>query len=225
MLKSLRPGLATYSFIAFVLLFSFWPELDIQISNYFFDPASATFPANNSPFVRFVYGLFKVMPNVIVPLLLALCCLSFVKACPEKYRENRRSYIFMLVFLLLGPGLIVHAGFKDNWDRARPRDVVQFGGEHKFSPALVVSDQCDKNCSFTSGHAAMGFAFIALGWVLQSRLWLVLGLGLGLFVGEIRVVQGGHFLSDIIFAGYICYATAWLLGRLILKRPMRISQA
>ncbi|WP_051206303.1 phosphatase PAP2 family protein [Oceanospirillum maris] len=207
------------SFLFFVLLFSLWPELDIQVSRLFFDPETGRFPANDNLVVKFVYWLFKVMPTVIVPLLLGLCGISLLKKCPRTCRKNRLNYAFMLIFLLLGPGLIVHTGFKDNWDRARPRNVVEFGGNHQFTPPLVVSDQCDKNCSFTSGHAAMGFAFIALAWVLQSRLWLVIGLGLGLFVGGVRVIQGGHFLSDIIFAGYICYGTAWLLGRWILKRP------
>lgn len=217
MLKRWTPGLATCSFIFFVVLFSLWPELDIVVTGYFFDSVNSRFPANDNLFVQFVYWLFKEMPNVIVPLLVIASLITLFKNCPEKHRLNQRKWFFMLAFLLLGPGILVHTGFKDNWDRARPRDVTEFGGSRDFTSPLVISNQCEKNCSFVSGHAAMGFAYIALGWVLKSRLWLMCGVGLGLFVGGVRVMQGGHFLSDIIFSGYICYASAWVMARLILK--------
>ncbi len=212
-------GFASYSFLFFAALFSLWPELDILVTGYFFDRVTVSFPANDNAFVQFIYWLFKDMPIVIVPLLLALSIFPLFKACPERYKNHQRKSVFMLIFLLFGPGILVHTGFKDNWDRARPRNVVEFGGSQSFTSPLVVSDQCEKNCSFVSGHAAMGFAFIALGWVLNSRAWLMMGIGLGLFVGSIRIMQGGHFLSDIIFSGYICYASAWVIARLLLHKP------
>lgn len=217
MLKNWRPGVASYSFIFFAMLFTVWPELDIMVTGYFFDSATSSFPANQNPFVRFIYWFFKELPNLIVPILLIFSLATLFKRCPEKYKANKRKWYFMLAFLLIGPGILVHTGFKDNWDRARPRDVVEFGGNLNFTAPLQISDQCQKNCSFVSGHAAMGFSFIALGWVLKSRLWLMCGIGLGLFVGGIRVMQGGHFLSDIIFSGYICYASAWFMAHWILR--------
>lgn len=206
------------SFICLVVIFIGWPELDLIFSGLYFDSSSHSFPANQESWVRFVYVLFKDMPLVLVPALLFVTLISWLRFSPAKLRCKRHKLLFLLLFLLIGPGLLVHAGFKNNWDRARPRDVVQFGGEQHFSPAWIVSDQCEKNCSFTSGHAAMGFAFIALAWVWEWQLGLLVGVIIGLFVGEVRVIQGGHFLSDIIFSGYICYFTAWLLAKVILPK-------
>ncbi|TDO98699.1 phosphatase PAP2 family protein [Marinomonas balearica] len=217
MFKSWKYGVAPAGFIFCAVLFSVWPEIDLYVSGLFYDAGTSRFPANDNAIVKFVYWLFKEMPAVIVPVLLGLCVMTLFKSGPEWNKIHKRKWYFMLAFLLIGPGIIVHTGFKDNWDRARPRHVVEFGGAQQFTPALVVSDQCERNCSFVSGHAAMGFAFIALGWVLQSRLWLFFGLGLGLFVGGIRVLQGGHFLSDIIFSGFICYASAWVMAKWILE--------
>ncbi|WCN10296.1 phosphatase PAP2 family protein [Marinomonas mediterranea] len=216
MFKPWKFGVAPACFVLCAVLFSVWPELDLYVSGLFYDSATSSFPANDNSFVKFIYWIFKEMPAVIVPVLLGLCVLTLFKTGPEWSKVHKRKWYFMLAFLLIGPGIIVHTGFKDNWDRARPRHVVEFGGSKQFTPPLVVSDQCKKNCSFVSGHAAMGFAFIALGWVLKSRPWLFFGLGLGLFVGGIRVLQGGHFLSDIIFSGFICYASAWVMARWIL---------
>ncbi len=209
-------GYASISFIICLIIFLGWPNIDVVVSSWFYNPVTGSFPANDVPFVKFIYWLFKEMPAVIVPVLLWLSIMTLFKAAPDWNKRNRRKWYFMLAFLLIGPGIIVHTGFKDNWDRARPRHVVELGGDKAFTPAWVISDQCERNCSFVSGHAAMGFAFIALGWVLQSRMWLTFGLFMGLFVGGIRVLQGGHFLSDIVFSGYICYASAWVMAKLIL---------
>lgn len=206
------------SFLGFVMLFVGWPELDLMFSGQFFNFASQSFPANQEGWVRFVYVLFKDMPLLLVPVLVLATLISWLGFAPAKLRCKRHKLLFLLLFLLIGPGLLVHAGFKNNWDRARPRDVVEFGGEQHFTPAWIVSDQCEKNCSFTSGHAAMGFAFIALAWVWEWQLGLLVGVIVGLFVGEVRVIQGGHFLSDIIFSGYICYFTAWVLAIVILPK-------
>src|SRR5690606_35107872 len=39
---------------------------------------------------------------------------------------------------------------------------------------------------------------------------------LGALAGLGRMMQGGHFLSDVIFAGVFVYAVAWLLEKLLL---------
>ncbi|TPE54513.1 phosphatase PAP2 family protein [Maribrevibacterium harenarium] len=218
MTMSWRPGVASWSFVFFVVLFALWPELDLVVSSWFYNASLNSFPANDNAVVQFIYWLFKEMPKVILPLLLVMSLLPLFRFAPAWSKRQQRKWVFLLVFLLLGPGIIVHTVFKDNWDRARPRDVVELGGEKQFTPAWVISDQCDKNCSFVSGHAAMGYAFFALGWVFASRRWFFLGVGTGVAMGLIRVMQGGHFLSDIIFAGYICFFVAYWVARWILGR-------
>ena len=39
-----------------------------------------------------------------------------------------RAAVFLVLSLLLGPGLLVNVILKDNWGRPRPGSVVEFGG-------------------------------------------------------------------------------------------------
>lgn len=52
-----------------------------------------------------------------------------------------------------------------------------------------------------------------LGWLLRSRKWFYIGLGIGVVVGAMRVFQGGHFISDSILAGFMVYWTIWLVAK------------
>jgi lipid A 4'-phosphatase len=103
---------------------------------------------------------------------------------------------------------------KDYGGRARPAKIVPFGGSARFSPALLPSDQCASNCSFVSGHASAGFFFVSLGFLggRAARLkWTLIGLALGSIAGLGRISQGGHFLSDIVFAFCFTWFSAWLV--------------
>lgn len=113
---------------------------------------------------------------------------------------------FVIAALIVGPGVVANLVLKDNLGRARPRDVIEFGGARAFTPPLVPSGECTRNCSFVSGEASSLYAaFFALAFVLPQyrRALLVSGLAAGTLAGSIRIVQGAHFLSDVIFAGLI----------------------
>jgi lipid A 4'-phosphatase len=125
---------------------------------------------------------------------------------------------FLILSLALGPGLLVNEVFKAESGRARPGQVEQFGGEKSFTPVFQPADQCTRNCSFVSGHAAMGFYLIGLAWVRQDRRWLWLGIAAGALVGAARILQGGHFLSDVLFGFWVVYGVNVLLARWLLGR-------
>jgi lipid A 4'-phosphatase len=91
-----------------------------------------------------------------------------------------------------------------------------FGGDRPFTPPAVLADACERNCSFVSGHAATAFSLIAVAWVARNRWWLLGGAALGALVGLGRMAQGGHFLSDIVFAFWVTYLVALLAARLVL---------
>lgn len=137
---------------------------------------------------------------------------------------DRRAAIYVLLALGLGPGLVAEIGFKDHWGRARPREIVEFGGTQRFTPAFQPADQCATNCSFVSGHAALAFGFAPLAFLLRGRrrraaLAAVAAAGLG--IGAMRMIQGAHFLSDVIFAGFVVVGIAWALAALVLKPEPR----
>ncbi len=136
---------------------------------------------------------------------------------------KRRALSAWVAVVVLGVGLLVHEGFKNHWGRPRPHQVVELGGTLPYMPPLQPSDHCARNCAFVSGHAAGAFSLMALGMFRGRRSrwrWLVGGAMLGLLVGAVRVTQGGHFLSDVLFAGLII---AWCAELIRLTWLWRIS--
>jgi lipid A 4'-phosphatase len=211
-----------YLFLVSVCLFVSLPQLDMVVSRSFYDPATQGFPLGEWPLLEVVYRVFA---KIQFPLLLVLLPMSlFGRAAKADAAQSgrRRLCQFLLVSLLLGPGILTNIVIKDHsFGRARPNDTVSFGGEAKFTRAFEYSGVCPNNCSFVSGHAAMGFYFIGLGWVFRSALGFWLGVAIGGAVGLTRIMQGGHFLSDVVFAFWVvhfCYA--WLGRRFDLPHPL-----
>ncbi|MDF3047832.1 MAG: hypothetical protein K0R73_950 [Candidatus Midichloriaceae bacterium] len=201
---------------AFAATFYFDPALDLEVSNSFYKPGEGFYMRDNL-WVVFIYKSVKFICVAFVLGALVSVAKTFLSVKsfhPKHYKE----VIYVALVCLLGPGLIVHTVLKDNFGRPRPHQIEQFGGNANFQSPLAVSNQCQTNCSFPSGHASVGYMFIALaflysGWVAASLS--ILSFVLGLSIGLVRVIQGGHFLSDILFAGIIVYITAYALNWLI----------
>ena len=216
MVRTLIQHMDWLLFLALVALFLLMPEIDLMVSGWFYSAEQHLWPFEKSMLAVYVYKLFRYAPFVVLPVLLGIAIWSGIKL---GYGQKRcRVHLFLILSLVLGPGALVHTVFKEGFDRARPRQVVEFGGAETFTPAFVISDNCKRSCkSFVSGHAAMGFWIMALAWVARRRYWLWLGLAVGVVASVGRVVQGGHFLSDTLFAGFVCYfvyriLSWWLLG-------------
>jgi lipid A 4'-phosphatase len=129
-----------------------------------------------------------------------------------------KAAAFLIVTFILGPGLLANVALKDNWGRARPREVVELGGTHAFTPPLIPSGACDSNCSFVSGEASGVFALAFAGALLlphASTAILAIGVCGGLLTGLIRMSTGGHFLSDVLFAGVLMALAALLAHALV----------
>lgn len=196
------------AFSACVIFFLAFPFIDLKIASLYFN--GEHFIYGNNSFVRFVYDLFARIH--IVYLLIFIGGLFF--SIKVKRPALKSHYSYLLLSLILGPGLLVNTILKDNTlGRPRPVHIQEFNAEMKYVAPFVYSGECKKNCSFVSGHAAIGFFLMAMAWIRQRRIWLVFGVILGAFVGYIRIVQGGHFLSDVVFAGWFTYFTYVLIAR------------
>jgi lipid A 4'-phosphatase len=85
----------------------------------------------------------------------------------------------------------------------------------------VPSDQCDDNCSFPSGHAALGFwaiAFALLAPPRRRKLAVAAAVGFGALIGAVRIAQGAHFLSDVIASGLLVGVVCRLMYYWLLER-------
>jgi lipid A 4'-phosphatase len=204
-------------------IFILAPEIDLRFSGLFYNEA-AGFYLREIWWVRFLYEM--VHPLVAVLILVLLAALGYNLARRRSVGPfDTRTILYLLTVFALGPGLMVNVVFKSEWGRARPRDIVEFGGERSFTPAFVISDQCERNCSFPSGHASIPFALSALGFVFWHRRRLIYTAAalFGGLVGFGRILQGAHFLSDVIFSGLFVFIIAYLLARYAFKLPERGS--
>ena len=202
-----------------------FPQIDIAIAGLFYDPFDGFYLREN-PLVRLVFhGVPWITRSVVVGLVLFLLAAWTVWRRHEFFSRQRRAALYLLLVMIIGPGLLVNTLFKDQWGRARPSQIEEFGGSKQFTRAAIPADQCEKNCSFVSGHASVGFFFLAFAFVWPRRrvLWLAAGTGLGLGIGLVRILQGGHFFSDVIFCGIVVYLSARVLHA-VLFRPATESR-
>ena len=205
--------------IATGVLFMVFPGLDLWVSGLFWRPIGGFVLRDWAPF-RAIYDAVPVITWALVVglLLLALAGWILGRAIGP---FDRRTIPFLLLSIAIGPGLLTNTVLKDHWGRARPSQVVEFGGTKLFTPVLQPSDQCGHNCSFPSGHGAMAFSLVGLGFLpatRRRRQWVTgAALGFGALVALVRIGQGGHFLSDNIFAALLVGAVAWGLHRWVVE--------
>jgi lipid A 4'-phosphatase len=198
--------------VGIFILFWLWPELDIRVSALFYDGV------NFAKAKAYPYYFVSQHIGWVVLLLLGVPLWHLVRGCLQK-----RHVFFVLICLMIGPGLVVNTLFKDQWGRARPRQIHEFGGQAVHTPPLILSESCQKNCSFVSGDASLGFIFMAWG-VLYRRYWWWIGAGLGLLVGYVRMVQGAHFLSDVLFCGLFVALVVIITDRMFARLGHSVSR-
>lgn len=201
----------------FFLLF---PEVDLYFTKIFYDKG---FAYRNSNFPVLIYKLVKLLSTITAVSLITLLIANI--ALKKNYFLPTKKVIFLILCMALGPGLVVNTVFKDNWGRARPAQILEFGGDKTFTSAFIISDQCERNCSFVSGHASIGYFFSAFAYVFpQFNLLLYFGgIALGLFFGLMRIMQGQHFLSDVIFSGVFVLFVTHMIYLFMFKIKKKIT--
>ena len=131
-----------------------------------------------------------------------------------------RAALLLTLTLIFGPGLITNSLLKEHWGRARPIDVTEFGGSNHFTAWWDPRGDCPNNCSFIAGEPAGAFWTLAPA-ALAPPQWRALAYGaaltFGVVVGALRIAGGGHFFTDVVFAGVIMYLLIWLAYGLIYR--------
>lgn len=209
-----------------LLIFGIWPGIDLAVTGYFHDaslPGGSGFAIRQNVWIEGARNLIWDATLLMPVLALILLALALWR------KTSGWFWGYILALFLIGPGLVVNAGFKAYWGRARPSNVIDFGGTAHFTPAWEISDQCAKNCSFVSGEGAgvtaLTIAVLLILYRYRARLshplyrlgqsLAVLSLG---FVGWQRVASGGHFLSDVLLSILLISLIAAVLARLMLNQ-------
>lgn len=168
------------------------------------------------------YQLYKIdrLPGVVLALGgLVLALRGFFK--PE-LRHWIRPGLFLVLLLALGPGIVVNSIFKEHWGRPRPREVIQFNGTRQFLQPWQPGVN-GKGRSFPSGHSSAAFYLTAPFFLyrrrkpLVARAWLAGGLVFGVLMSYARIAQGGHFLTDTLWAWGMVHLVGLLLAALLLR--------
>jgi lipid A 4'-phosphatase len=226
------PGFALVLILASFIFIAF-PQLDIWISKLFYQEG-ALFPANNEWFVKALYEGVPWLGRLMLLIAVVVTVVSIFSPKSISRRYWRRSAALIAV-LVLGLGLLVHTILKDGMGRPRPRDLQIFAGTTSYVPLYTPSQFCATNCSFVSGHAAVGFSFMSLGMLSVRRrrqFWTLCGLISGSVIGAFRIAQGGHFLSDVVFSflaiwlSHLIIRAVWLRFRAwqLYKTPKLVSR-
>ena len=155
-----------------------------------------------------VYVLFLPLISKIIPIKKLFFGYSFVF----------KDIIYIWSNALVSLVVVINLIFKTFWGRARPGDVLQLGGEGSFSPWYQISDACSSNCSFVSGDAAVGFSLVVLYFITKNSYYLYSSIVFGFLLGIIRIAEGGHFLSDIIFSGIIVFLITYVFSKFFFSK-------
>jgi lipid A 4'-phosphatase len=204
--------------LVLMLPLAVFPQIDISVSALFFSATRGIFPFRIHPLGEFVRKQMPIGLFALAGLVAVLWLAGEVRRRPL-FGVTRRVGAFLLSSLALGPGVLVNLVLKDQWGRPRPSTIAEFDGKLTYARPLWPSGQCDDNCSFPSGHAALAFWVVAFALLAPPR-WrpaaVTAAVVFGALVGAVRIAQGGHFLSDVAASGVLTIGlSCWLYRCLI----------
>lgn len=206
------------------VFFLLFPGIDPWFSGLFYN-SDVGFAFGRAP----LSGLLRTLASdVTIAIVVALLASLIAKlAMPQRPSFIApRDALFLIGTLIVGPGLVVNAIFKDHWGRPRPNMVGMFGGGESFVGVWRISDACTSNCSFVSGEASSAAWLLATVVLLPAR-WRPLGLkillGVAIVLSLNRIAAGGHFLSDVLLAWWITLAIIAVAYRLLYLTPSLVT--
>ena len=220
------PDVIVLTSLAVVTMVVFWiTDLDIITARLFYHPSHSggKWPLGERSMWWFFYQSAPFVTGSFVILSVTGMVLG---SCHRGMKHLRLYCLFVLLSLILGPGLVVNGILKDWWGRPRPRQVVELGGTARHVPPFVIGN-LGKEKSFPCGHCSVGYLY-CVGWFIWRRRRPKLAIGslslailLGSLLGVGRMAAGGHFLSDVLWSGCIAFAVTLMLYYFVLKIPMR----
>ena len=202
-------------FFCVSLIFYYNPSSDIEIAKIFYHDVEGFYYAHH----WLVKLIFRTVPIITLTYGIALTAWTLILIKKGNNLYKIFLHISIIFSLILGSGALVNLGLKDNFGRARPKQIKEFGAQKEFSKVYQMASQCYKNCSFSSGHAAAAYSITTVAFLVPKNRQIItymLGIIYGTVVGFGRIVQGGHFISDITTSAWIVLLVTYILISLFL---------
>jgi lipid A 4'-phosphatase len=197
--------------IALVLtsaVFVLMPSVDLAVSRLFYAPDSNFAFGHTKPIVAIRKAGIGLTWVISLGLIALAIWWTLRPAAVDRWPSMRpwADWLFVTAALAIGPGVLVNLLIKPIWGRARPRQILEFGGQKNFTPAWVVTDQCSWGCSFVSGEAAASAFLFVFVFIVPQRwrpLAFWLALAVTIIISFVRIAAGGHYLSDVVIASLL----------------------
>ncbi len=194
------------------------PELDEALISHFYQPENQDAPwyLNDTALVTVFYQLAPIITASTAIGIFGILIGSFFTS---RLANLRSLAVFVLIVMVTGPGILVNAVFKDHWERPRPRETVEFGGQYEYQAPWIKGNESNGK-SFPCGHCSVGFAMCAIAFWFRRRsialFWAINGaaITLGMVFGYARMAAGAHYFSDVLASGLITFFVAWALSTL-----------
>ena len=210
-----------YSFVTLFLAFLFIikPDVDISFSREFYSQNTQKFIFYDNKIISiveqsaylFAFVFFCFHAKCLLSKQKQILNLQKLFSGPD-YQEHKHA----LLLLCFGPIFTVQMFCKNLFGRSRPEKILEFGGVKVFTPAFIMTNECFFDCSFISFHTAVATMlflharnfYSGKAKYINSRITFSL-----IFIyAVIRIGQGKHFLSDIIFSiCFICIIDAFII--------------
>ena len=157
----------------------------------------------------------RTLNLIAVASLLIITLLQFI---PGKRGSQKRSYVLLLLSVLLSFGLVNY--LKATLGMDCPWDLRQYGGTKPYFSLWSLNDShVSSGRCFPSGHSSIGFAWIALYFFWRrhrptlAKTTVALSLIAGTTLGFVQQLRGAHFFVDDIATAFICWTVALLIFR------------
>lgn len=194
-------------------------DFDLFISRLFFE--NGHFVWENNSFTNLMDKGAPEFLVFIAMLIFGIWLLGKI-SCKVLWGIDNKVVLLTTGTMFLGTGLVVNGIFKSFWGRARPEDIIEFGGDKIFSAPFVIADQCKWDCSFVSGHTAVAFWTLSLALLAPKKyrnMAICGALVFGTLMGIIRIGQGAHFFSDVLVSAVInVMIITWMYKKLYVKK-------
>jgi membrane-associated PAP2 superfamily phosphatase len=191
---------------------------DLSVARRFFDETAQGFPWRDAVWLEVIgHHLLKLVPIGVALIALGLALGTYVF---PRWRRLRGAAWALAAALALGPFVVTQ--LKSLTVAHCPWDLREFGGYASFAadyggswwaPSRAEAGRC-----LPSGHAGAGFCLLALyffGWAAGRPAWrwggLAAGAIAGMLFGLIRVMQGAHFPSHVMWSAVVCWLAAALV--------------